>query len=121
MVYKINMCVMMIIDWDMKELIIFNKIFVMNQFINWILSDIIIWLVLKVGVVYGFDIKLVIWLFLDIVKQYEDVLNEFVLLVFFLGFGDSILNFELWVFVVKFGNWLLFLYNLNIEVDLCFK
>ncbi|RLP54639.1 MAG: hypothetical protein D6160_09525 [Ketobacter sp.] len=120
-VYKINMRATTITDWDMKELIIPNKTFVTNQFINWTLSDTTTRLVLKVGVAYGSDTKLVTRLLLDIAKQHEDVLNEPAPSAFFLGFGDSTLNFELRVFVAKFGNRLPLLHNLNTEVDLRFK
>jgi potassium efflux system protein len=87
-----------ITDWDLKELIIPNKSFVTGDVVNWTLTDPVTRLIIRVGVAYGSDIELTEKLMYDIAKANPLVLSEPPPTVFFCGFGDSALTFELRVF-----------------------
>ena len=88
-----------ITDWDNKEIIIPNKSFITDKLINWTLSDSITRAILRIGVAYGTDMRKaydVIW---EVAKNNKRVLSKPESQLFFLGFGDSSLDFELRVFV----------------------
>ena len=116
-VTRIRMRATTITDWDQKELIIPNKTFVTNQFINWTLSDNVTRLVVPVGVAYGSDTKLVTETLLSIGQAHEMVLREPAPTALFLGFGDSTLNFELRVFIDQFTRRMVLLHDLNTEIN----
>lgn len=88
-----------ITDWDNKELVVPNKTFIIDPLINWTLSDPITRLVIKVGIAYGSDTKKAHQIMVDVVTAHSDVLKEPNPTVFFVGFGDSSLDFEIRVFV----------------------
>ena len=87
-----------ITDWDLKELIIPNKSFVTGDVVNWTLTDPVTRLIIRVGVARGSDIELTEKLMYDIARANPLVLKDPMPLVFFCGFGDSALTFELRVF-----------------------
>jgi potassium efflux system protein len=87
-----------ITDWDHKELIIPNKSFVTGDVINWTLSDPITRLIIRIGVAYGSDVELTERLIRELAEAHPLVLNDPPPSVFFSGFGDSALDFELRVF-----------------------
>ncbi len=120
-VSRIRMRATTITDWDQKELIIPNKTFVTSQFINWTLSDSTTRMVIRVGVAYGSDTDLVTSTLLKIARANEKVLKDPAPTAFFMGFGDSALNFELRVFISMFNQRLVLLHELNSEIDKCFK
>lgn len=47
-VMKINICVIIISDWDCKEIIVLNKVFIIEQFINWLFFDLVMCVVLMI-------------------------------------------------------------------------
>lgn len=47
-VMKINICAIIISDWDCKEIIVLNKAFIIEQFINWLLFDLVMRVVLMI-------------------------------------------------------------------------
>lgn len=116
-VSRIRMRATTITDWDQKELIIPNKTFVTNQFINWTLSDNVTRLVVPVGVAYGSNTQLVTETLLSIAKAHDTVMREPAPTALFLGFGDSTLNFELRVFIDQFTRRMILLHDLNTEID----
>ncbi len=85
-------------DWDRKELIIPNKAFITENFINWTLSDPITRVVIPVGVAYGADTEKVIATLLDVARKDAHAFDDPSPAALFTGFGDSTLNFELRVF-----------------------
>jgi len=87
-----------ITDWDRKELIIPNKSFVTGDVVNWTLSDPITRLTIRVGVAYGSDVELIEQLMRELAEEHPLVLDDPAPIVFFCGFGDSALSFELRVF-----------------------
>ncbi|MAR92538.1 MAG: hypothetical protein CML06_16905 [Pseudomonadales bacterium] len=120
-VAQIRMRATTITDWDQKEIIIPNKTFVTNQFINWTLSDSTTRVVIKVGVAYGSDTTRVTELLLEAARANGDVLKDPPPTAFFLAFGSSSLDFELRVFVAEFGRRLALIHSLHMEIDRRFR
>lgn len=98
-VSHIQMRATTIIDWDQKELIVPNKTFITEKLINWTLSDTITRVVIPVGISYDCDEELALRIFKQIFAESPLVLKEPEPVVFFLGFGDSSLDFSLRVYV----------------------
>ena len=88
-----------ITDWDNKELVVPNKNFITDPLINWTLTDPITRIVIKVGIAYGSDTELAHRIMTEVVQSHPDVLTEPRPTVFFTGFGDSSLDFDIRVFV----------------------
>ncbi|MFZ5492138.1 MAG: mechanosensitive ion channel domain-containing protein [Pseudomonadota bacterium] len=88
-----------ITDFDRKELIVPNKTFITEQFVNWTLSDQILRVVIKVGLAYGVDTQAAQALLLDVVRANPRLLHEPAPQVLFTNFGDSALEFEVRVHV----------------------
>ena len=87
-----------ITDWDRKEIIVPNKAFITEQVVNWTLADPITRVVVPVGISYGSDIELAHKVMEDVLRSLPLVLDEPEPQVFFLGFGDSSLEFSLRAF-----------------------
>ena len=86
------------------EVIIPNASFISSNVTNWTLSEAKRRLELPVGVAYGTDPKLVKDLVERPAVQHPDVLTSPEPEVFFMGFGDSALNFELRFWVMQESN-----------------
>lgn len=86
-----------ITDWDRKEIIVPNKSFITEQVINWTLSDPITRTVIPVGIAYGSDVKLAHEIMRNTLAAMPLVLDEPPPKVYFMGFGDSSLKFNLYV------------------------
>jgi len=88
-----------ITDWDRKELIVPNKQFITQEVVNWSLGDSCIRLVIPVGVSYDDDPETVTGILLGIGRADPETLDDPEPHVFFAGFGESSLDFELRVFL----------------------
>jgi small-conductance mechanosensitive channel len=88
-----------LVDWDRKEQIIPNKTFVTQDLTNWTLSDPITRIVVKVGVAYDCDVDQVQAILTEVAQNNERVVDDPAPAVFCVGFGDSCINFEVWMFV----------------------
>jgi len=86
-----------ITDWDRKEIIVPNKSFITEQVINWTLSDPITRIVIPVGISYGSDVQLAHRVMLETLQRMPLVLDEPPPKVYFVGFGESSLDFKLYV------------------------
>lgn len=84
-----------ITDWDRKEIIVPNKAFITEQVVNWTLADPITRIVVPVGISYGSDVELAQKVMEDTLHALPLVLDEPEPQVFFIGFGDSSLDFSL--------------------------
>jgi potassium efflux system protein len=87
-----------ITDWDRKEIIVPNKSFITEQVINWTLSDPITRIVIPVGISYGSDTQLAHRVMDETLHAMPLVLDEPPPKVYFVGFGDSSLDFKLYVY-----------------------
>lgn len=103
-VVRIQMRATHIVDWDRKELVVPNKIFITDRLINWTLSDTVTRLVMPVNVAYGSDTDLVERVLKQAIMDTELVLDDPEPTVSFSGFGDSSLDFKLNVFVRELGD-----------------
>ena len=88
-----------ITDWDNKELVVPNKNFITDPLINWTLSDPITRIVIRVGIAYGSDTDKAHRIMTEVVDKHPDVLKDPPATIFFIGFGESSLDFDLRVFV----------------------
>jgi len=87
-----------ITDWDRKEILVPNKAFITEQVINWTLTDPITRLVIPVGVSYGSDVQKAHRIMEDTLAKLPLVLDDPPPKVYFVGFGESSLDFKLYVF-----------------------
>ncbi len=86
-------------DFENKEVMIPNKAFITERVINWTLSNQTTRLLITLGLAYGTDVERAQRLMLAVVESNADVLRDPAPSVFFVGFGDSALNFEIRAFV----------------------
>lgn len=105
-----------IVDWDNREIVVPNKVFISDRLINWTLSDTTTRLVIPVGVSYASDVDLVRETLLEVAHNDPHVLEEPESVVYFLRFGDSALNFELRVFVSQMADRLVTLSGLHTAI-----
>jgi potassium efflux system protein len=91
-------------DWNRKELIVPNKRFITEDVINWTLSDPLTRLDIPVGIAYGSDTALALKLLHDATLDVPGVLDSPEAEVFFVGFGDNSLNFEVRVYARELSN-----------------
>ena len=105
-----------ITDWDNKEVMIPNKAFITERVINWTLSNKTTRLLLKVGVAYGTDPARAAKVLGDAVRANPNVLAEPAPTIFFMGFGDSSLDFEIRVYVDATNKRLRTIHELNTAI-----
>ncbi|MEM8995659.1 MAG: mechanosensitive ion channel domain-containing protein, partial [Acidobacteriota bacterium] len=87
-----------ITDWDRKEIIVPNKSLITEQVTNWTLTDAITRLVIPVGVGYGSDVERAREVMVRTLRGIPQVLDEPSPRVYFVGFGESSLDFKIYVF-----------------------
>ncbi|MCA0937148.1 mechanosensitive ion channel [Vibrio alginolyticus] len=110
-----------IIDWDNKEIVVPNKVFITDKLINWSLTDSVTRVVIPVGVAYGSDIDLVEELLYRAVEDTPLVLSVPAPQVYFLTFGDSSLEFELRLHINSIDDRLPTLHLVNKKINQLFK
>ncbi|WP_432463835.1 miniconductance mechanosensitive channel MscM [Agarivorans sp. QJM3NY_33] len=88
-----------IVDWDRKEIIVPNKAFITEQFVNWSLTDPITRVVLTVQVKQGSDNQLVTQLLQDAVNHNSLVLANPAPEVHFTEYTDHGMKYEMRVYV----------------------
>ncbi|MBW2705878.1 MAG: mechanosensitive ion channel, partial [Deltaproteobacteria bacterium] len=98
-----------------------NKSFITGNLINWTLSDPISRFIVKVGIAYGSDVELAEKLLKEIVKDNPLVLKEPNPSVYFLGFGDNSLDFELRIFINNLDHWMPTRHELHKAIDRAFR
>jgi potassium efflux system protein len=91
--------------WQGSDIIVPNSQMVTEQVTNWTLSDQLRRIDLPVGVNYGADPKKVIEVMEAVAKAHPDVLKYPPPQGFFVGYGDSSINFELRAWTGQFGKW----------------
>jgi potassium efflux system protein len=106
-----------ITDWDNREILVPNKMLITDTVTNWTLSDPVTRLLIPVGVAYGSDTMRAQELMLDQVKANPLVLTQPPPTVFFLGFGDSALNYEVRAFVAQPAHRLPVLHELHVGIE----
>jgi potassium efflux system protein len=120
-VTKIRIRATWITSFDRKELVVPNKEFVTSQLVNWSLSDAVLRLDIPVGIAYGSDTDKAHRVLLEVAEKNEHVLRDPAPQAFFLGFGDSALDFELRVFSPDVEHRLRIIHDLHMEIDRAFR
>ncbi|WP_338015213.1 mechanosensitive channel MscK [Alloalcanivorax marinus] len=106
-----------IIDFDRKEIVIPNKVFVTERLINWTLSDTITRLTIKVGFAYGSDLTVCHDLLEKVARDNTRVLSDPEPLILFMAFGASTLDHELRVYLGEIGDILFATDEINKAID----
>jgi len=83
-----------ITDFDRKEIIVPNKIFITDQVINWTLHDTMSRIVQTIGLSYQTDLKLARQLIMEILLNNPKVLRDPEPQIFFVNIGTSTFNYE---------------------------
>jgi len=86
-------------SFDGAEVIVPNGNLISNEMINWTLSDSNRRMDIRVGVAYGTDPEKVLAIMEQIAEEHEDVRKKPAPRGYFIGFGDSSLNFRLLAWV----------------------
>jgi potassium efflux system protein len=105
-----------ITDWDNKEIVVPNKIFITNELTNWTLSEQVIRAVMHVGIALDADSELAHRVMLDVAKANPRVLADPEPTVYFLGMGDHLQKFDVRVFVDHIDDWLPVMHEYYSEV-----
>lgn len=96
---KIHIRATVLEDFDRKEIIVPNKKLITEQVTNWTLSDTSTRVLIDVGVAYSTDPRLVEQVLRDAAGGVVGLVQDPPPGVWFMGFGDSALNFRLRAFV----------------------
>jgi potassium-dependent mechanosensitive channel len=115
-VSQIQMRATRIVDWDQKELIVPNKIFITDKLINWALSSQVTRIVIPLSIAYGSDVELAHRVISETVCNTPLVLSEPPPDIYFLGFGDSALEFSIRVHVNELGHRLPVTHELHLRL-----
>ena len=100
-VTKINLRSTNIVTNDNITIIVPNSDFITSRVINWSYGDPKVRVWVPVGVAYGTEPERLRQLLLEVASEHSSVLREPPSEVFFAGFGDSSLNFELGVWTAE--------------------
>ncbi|MCB1676867.1 MAG: mechanosensitive channel MscK [Halioglobus sp.] len=103
-VSKIRIRATTITNFDHKEIIVPNKVFVTDQLINWSLTDTITRVIIKIGVAYETDLELARQLMLQAMQENPRVLCDPAPVVLFLGISASTFDHELRFYVRELGD-----------------
>jgi small-conductance mechanosensitive channel len=101
-VQEIGMRASIVRTGDGAEVLVPNSHLVSEKVVNWTLSDRMRRITLKVGVAYGSDPERVIELLRDVALQHPRALRQPPPIAVFRGFGESSMDFELWVWTDRF-------------------
>lgn len=88
-----------IVDFDNKEIVVPNKTFITERFVNWTLTDTITRIVIKIGVTYDADPRKVNQSLLELAYAHPAVLRDPEPAALLLSVGEGSQNFELRCFV----------------------
>ena len=110
-----------ICDWDHKELIVPNRDFVTGKLVNWTLTNPNLRVVIKVGIAYGSDTRLVVRLLEEAAAAHPLTLADPPPIAVFSQFGSSSLDFELRVFAAGVVNARMLRHDLHLAIDDTFR
>ncbi|MDX5630288.1 MULTISPECIES: miniconductance mechanosensitive channel MscM [unclassified Brenneria] len=103
-IMRINTRATTISDWDRKEIIVPNKAFITEQFINWSLSDSVTRVVLTIPAPADADSKEVTDLLMDAVSRCSLILDNPAPEAFLVDLQQGIQLFELRIFAAEMGH-----------------
>jgi potassium-dependent mechanosensitive channel len=108
-------------DFDGREVVIPNKELVTTQVTNWTLNDTRRRLQLAVGVAYGSDTALVVSKLLEAAAGIPEVLPDPAPQAVFEQFGDSVLQFRLYVWIAGPQHAMPVNHELHMRIDALFR
>ena len=120
-VSRIRMRATTITDFDNKELVVPNVNFLTDPLVNWTLTDTVTRVTVKLGIAYGSDTDKAYEVIREVVASSPDVLQEPPPAVFFLGFGDSSLDYSIYAFVNDRSKRLPVLHELHMKLNQALK
>lgn len=118
---KLGLRATVVETFDNSEVIVPNSDLVSTQVTNWTLSDRASRLVLKVGTAYGSDVPLVLQILHEAAEANPMILKDPSHQAFFMGFGESSLDFELRAWVADIDNRFKARSEINQEIDRKFR
>ena len=120
-VSKIRIRATTVTDFDRKEIIVPNKMFITTQLTNWSLSDTTTRVILRIGVAYGSNLDKTRELLLQAAKENSRVMKEPEPVVYFLNFGASTLDHEMRLYVKELGDRNPAIDEINRRIDQLFR
>jgi potassium efflux system protein len=120
-VSKIQMRATTVLDFDRRELVVPNREFVTGQLINWTLTDPKTRVQIPVGVAYGSDTAKATELLLRAANENATVLEDPPPRAIFHEFGESSLNFQLFVYLPHRDVYLETIHELHSAIDAAFR
>ena len=120
-VSKIRIRATTVTDFDRKEIIVPNKMFITTQLTNWSLSDTTTRVILRIGVAYGSDLDKTRELLLQATKENSRVMKDPEPVVYFLNFGASTLDHEMRLYVKELGDRNPAIDEINRRIDKLFR
>ncbi|MDX7989050.1 miniconductance mechanosensitive channel MscM [Xenorhabdus sp. 12] len=103
-IMKINTRATTLSDWDKKEIVVPNKIFITEQFINWSLSDTITRIVLTVPVPVGTDSAYVTDILMSAARNSPLILDNPMPEVYLVDLQQGIQIYELRAYAAEMGH-----------------
>ncbi len=88
-----------IVDFDRKEIIVPNKVFVTEQLVNWSLADAVTRIVINIGLSYDSNLDQARKLMLRTMQENSRIMNDPEPIVLFLGIGQSSYDHEMRYYV----------------------
>lgn len=105
-----------ICDADNREIVVPNKSFITDRFVNWTLTDTVTRVVIPVRVAYGSNTDRALNLLLDIAHAHPTVLQEPAPCAVFQSFGESALLLELQVYAKELNQRVDLRHELNTRI-----
>jgi small-conductance mechanosensitive channel len=107
--------------FDRADIVVPNADLITNQVINWTRSDRLARIRIPVGVAYGSDVTLVMKILLACMEENSSVMRIPEPRVYFMGFGESSLDFQLRFHLSEIDNWYPVQSDLLQEIDRKFR
>lgn len=107
--------------FDQSDIVVPNSDLITNQVTNWTLADRNMRLNLSIGVAYGSDVPMVLQTLEECTRENPHILKKPAPLIFFMGFGDSSLDFQLRVWIDDIDYINVVRSELNQEIDRRFR
>lgn len=118
---KIGLRSTIIQTFDRADIVVPNADLITNQVTNWTRSDRLARIRIPIGVAYGSDVTLVMKILLECVEENPQVMRSPASKVYFIGFGESSLDFQLRVYLSDIDNWYTVQSELLQEIDRKFR
>jgi small-conductance mechanosensitive channel len=118
---KIGLRATIVRTFDRADLVIPNSDLVTNQVTNWTRSDRLARIKIPVGVAYGSDVPLVMKILQECAEENPSVVKSPVPRIYFMGFGDSSLNFEMRIHLADIDDWYIARTAIIVEIERKFR